>query len=299
MNEPSDTSANPPPTPPGAKSPSTRQTGEPRARGDRPWALVTGASAGIGETFARQLAARGYALVLVARREDRLNALAEELQQEFGTRCFVLPADLADPAAVTRIGDRLEAEDISVEFLVNNAGYGVAGKLDSVPWSTHADFLQVMVTAVCELSWRLVPGMIERQKGYIINVASVAGLTPSTAGHTLYGASKAFLVRFSEALAAEGAEHNVRVSALCPGFTYSEFHDVTGTRAQVSTLPDFLWLNADEVVSAGIAAVMRDKPRVVEVPGRVYKLIVWLNGAMPWLGRALTHRMSHRFRKTD
>ena len=93
---------------------------------------------------------------------------------------------------------------------------------------------------VCELSWRLMPGMIERGRGYIINVASVAGLTPSTAGHTLYGASKAFLVKFSEALAAEGAPHGVNVSALCPGFTYSEFHDVTGTRDQVKELPGYL-----------------------------------------------------------
>lgn len=211
----------------------------------------------------------------------------------------MIAADLSDPAAATRISDELAAEGIVVEFLVNNAGYGVPGKYDAVPWSTHADFLQVMVTAVCELSWQLMPAMIDRGRGYVVNVASVAGLTPSSAGHTLYGASKAFLVRFSEALAAEGAPHGVHVSALCPGFTYSGFHDVTGTRDQVKQLPGYLWLKAEDVVSAGIDAVLRDKPRVVEVPGGIYKFIVWLNGALPGLGRYLTNRNAHRFRKTD
>lgn len=265
----------------------------------RPWALVTGASAGIGEEFARQLAGKGYALALVARREDRLKALAEALERDHGTRCHVIAADLADPTAPERISAELADRGIDVEFLVNNAGYGVPGKLVAVPWSTHADFLQVMVTAVCDLSWRLMPGMIEHGRGYIVNVASVAGLTPSTAGHTLYGASKAFLIKFSEALAEEGAPHGVNVSALCPGFTYSEFHDVTGTRDQVKQLPSYLWLQADDVVSAGIDAVLRDKPRVIEVPGGIYKFIVWLNGAIPGLGRFLANRNAHRFRKTD
>lgn len=265
----------------------------------RPWALVTGASAGIGKEFARQLAGRGYALVLVARREDRLRDLADALTGEYGTRCHVLPADLSDPAASAAIAEDLEANGIEVEFLVNNAGYGVPGKLVAVPWDTHDTFLQVMVNAVVELSWRLMPGMIERGRGYIINVASVAGFAPSSAGHTLYGASKAFLIKFSESLAQEGAPHGVRVSALCPGFTYSEFHDVTGTRDQVSQLPSWLWLQAEDVVADGIDAVTRDKPRVVAVPGGVWKFIVWLSGAVPGLGRWLANRNAHRFRKLD
>lgn len=273
---------------------STNTTGD-----DRPWALVTGASAGIGEEFCRQLAAKGYALVLVARREDRLLRLAESLASAHGIRTHVLTADLADPGAGAAIAERLSEAGIEVEFLVNNAGYGVPGMLVDVPWDTHRDFLQVMVTAVCDLSWRLMPGMIARGRGYIINVASVAGLTASTAGHTLYGASKAFGVKFSEALAAEGARAGVRVSALCPGFTYSEFHDVTGTRSQVKQLPAYLWLEAEEVVAYGIDAVMRDRPRVVAVPGAIYRFVVWLSGAVPPLGRWVANRNAHKFRKTD
>jgi short-subunit dehydrogenase len=266
---------------------------------DRPWALVTGASAGIGLEFSRQLAARGYSLVLLARREERLRALAEELASTHGTSCRIITADLADPQACDAIMEALKESGVSVEMLVNNAGYGVPGKLVDVPWSTHQAFLQVMVTAVCELTWRLMPGMIERQRGHIINVASVAGLAPSTAGHTLYGASKAFLIKFSEALAQEGAPHGVKVSALCPGFTYSEFHDVTGTRDRVSQLPGYLWLQADDVVRDGLDAVLGDKPRVVAVPGGVYKSLVWISGAFPGVGRWLANRNAHKYRDLD
>ncbi len=263
----------------------------------RPWALVTGASAGIGAEFCRQLAAQGFQLVLVARRKERLESLAAELAQAHGTQCLVITVDLSIPRAAAEIVEKLEASGIAIDFLVNNAGYGVPGKLTSVAWETHADFMRVMVDSVCELCWRLLPGMQQRKSGFIINVASVAGLVPSAAGHTLYGASKAFLVRFSEALAAEAAPDGVRVSALCPGFTYSEFHDVTGTREQVSQMPSWLWLEAPDVVSYGIDSVMQDKPRVVAIPGRVYRFLVWLNGACPPLGSWIANRNAHRFRK--
>jgi len=266
---------------------------------DRPWALVTGASAGIGREFCRQLAARGYGLVLVARREERLRDLARELEERHGVESRVIAADLGEPGAPAALARRLKDDGLDVEFLVNNAGYGVPGKLVDVAWDTHETFLQVMVTAVCDLTWRLMPGMLERRRGFIINVASVAGLTPGTAGHTLYGASKAFLVKFSESLAREGAPAGVRVSALCPGFTYSEFHDVTGTRDRVSQLPGWMWLEAEEVVAYGIDAVQRERPRVVAVPGGVYRFIVWLAGACPPLGRWLANRNAHRFRDTD
>lgn len=264
-----------------------------------PWALVTGASAGIGEEFCRQLAAREYNLVLVARRADRLHALAEELRQRHGTASLVLPADLSDDGAPADIAERLRKEEIAVEFLVNNAGYGVPGRLVDVPWPRHEQFVQVMVTAVCELCWLLLPGMQALGRGHIVNVASVAGLVPGSEGHTLYGASKSFLVRFTESLALEARHHGVHVSALCPGFTYSEFHDVTGTREQVSRLPGYMWLQAEEVVRYGIEAVLRSPPRVVAIPGRFYRLLVRLAGASPALGRYLTLRTSRHFRKLD
>ena len=127
----------------------------------------------------------------------------------------------------------------------------------------------------------------------------MAGLVPGSEGHTLYGASKSFLIRFSEVLALENRWHNVKVSALCPGFTYSEFHDVAGTRGLVRQLPGYLWLSAEEVVRYGIESVMRDKPRVQAVPGFFYRLSLALIRFVPGLGAYLVNRMSSRFRKLD
>lgn len=264
-----------------------------------PWALVTGASSGIGKEFCQQLAERGYHLVLVARRADRLHTLASELRERHGTASLVIPADLSTPGAGQRIFRQLQDADVEVEFLVNNAGYGVPGRFTDPDWEAHAGFIQVMITAVCELTWLLLPGMQQRGHGYIVNVASVAGLIPSSEGHTLYGGSKSFLIRMSESLALENRHHGVKVSALCPGFTYSEFHDVTGTRELVSKLPSHMWLRADEVVAYGIDSVLRDPPRVVAIPGRVYRSLVALNRYLPGFGALSVKRMSKRFRKLD
>lgn len=263
------------------------------------WALVTGASAGIGREFSRQLAARGYHLVLIARRADLLHTLAAELRDRHGTASLVIPADLAQTDATRRICRKLADEDIDIEFLVNNAGYGVPGRFTDSDWQTHADFIQVMITTVCELTWRLLPGMQAQRKGYIVNVASVAGLVPGSEGHTLYGASKSFLIRFSESLALENRHHRVNVTALCPGFTYSEFHDVSGTRSLVSRLPDFMWLHAPDVVRYAIESVTRSRPRVVAIPGIFYRALVGLNRHLPGFGRFSSKRMSRRFRNLD
>ena len=200
-------------------------------------ALVTGASAGIGRAFAEVLAAHGYRLVLVARRADRLEAAAAELRQRHGIETSAITADLAEPDAPARLAAELERRGLTVDVLVNNAGYGVPGRYEQSPWARHDANLRVMVTAVCELTHRLLPGMIERKWGRIINIASLAGHVPAPAGHTLYAATKAFLVRFSESLHAEHVRDGVHTCAVCPGFTYSEFHDVTGTRAKVSQMP--------------------------------------------------------------
>lgn len=243
------------------------------AANPHPWALVTGASAGIGEEFCRQLAALGYRLAMVARREPRLQELAARLSDEFSTECRIFPMDLAEPGAGMELAQALDSAGIKVEFLVNNAGFGLPGHFTQSDWPTHANFIQLMVTAVCDLCWRLLPGMQQRNKGYIINVASLAGLVPGTAGHTLYSASKAFLIRFSESLALENEARGVHVSALCPGFTYSEFHDVSGTRKLVSKMSSLMWMQAPPVVAYGIDAVRRKRPRVIAVPGRVNRMI--------------------------
>jgi short-subunit dehydrogenase len=266
----------------------------------KPWALVTGASAGIGAEFCRQLAAKGYRLVLVARRADRLRELADELRQSHGADSLVITADLSQSEASRDIVARLDAEGVEVEYLVNNAGYGLPGSFHIPDWDDHADFIQVMMTAHCELTWRLLRGMQERKRGFIVNVASVAGLVDSTGpGHTLYGASKSFLIRFSEALALENRRYGVKVTALCPGFTHSEFHDVSGTREMISKLPDYLWLRAEDVVADCLDAMGRERVKPIVVPGRQYKLMVWINRYLPWLARINTRRMAKHFRVTD
>ncbi|HKV66220.1 MAG TPA: SDR family NAD(P)-dependent oxidoreductase, partial [Rhodanobacteraceae bacterium] len=179
-------------------------------------ALVTGASAGIGAEFARQLAALGCDLALTARREDRLQALANELRTQHGIDVQVIADDLADPAAPDRIVAAATRDGRAVDMLVNNAGYGVPGRYDKVDWATHARFMQVLVTAPLHLCHSVLPLMRERRYGRIINVASLAGLAPATPGNTLYGPAKAFLMRVSQALAMENHTHGIHVCALCP-----------------------------------------------------------------------------------
>ena len=264
----------------------------------RPLSLVTGASAGIGAAFARALAARGHDLVLTARRRERLDALAAELQQQYGCTATVLAADLADPAAPSALCEELAQRGLAVDWLINNAGYGVPGSFTANDWRTHADSLQVLLRAPVELAWRLLPGMRERGYGRIVNVASLAGHVPGTAGHTLYAPAKAFLIKFSQGLALESREHGVHVCALCPGFTYSEFHDVTGTRALMNKLPGFMWQSANAVVSEGIAAVERGE--AVRVTGRVNRTIKRVFKLMPdRLAFRLSARQGRRYRQAD
>ncbi len=263
--------------------------------GDGKTALVTGASSGIGKAFAELLAEKGYGLILTARRRERLDALAAELGQRHGVATQVVVADLAEPDAAATIVEALGGA--RVDLLVNNAGYGVAGSYTNVPWTDHQAFMQVMVMAVCDLTYRLLPGMIERGWGRVINIASVAGMVPAPAGHTLYGASKAFLIRFSEALSAENASRGVNVTAVCPGFTYSEFHDVLGTRDRMNKMPAVLWLDAPTVAREGYDAVMNGDSVVVN--GRIYRMLIWLTGVLPRrVSRWISGGAGRRYRKT-
>jgi short-subunit dehydrogenase len=273
----------------------TEGTGRPDGR--RRLALITGASSGIGEAFAGVFASEGFDLAIVARRGDRLRAVAERLERRHGGRVHVVPGDLAAPGAAGRLCAELETRGLSVDVLVNNAGYGVPGSYLKSPWDRHEALLGVMVTAVAELTHRLLPGMVERGYGRIVNVASLAGLMPAAAGHTLYAASKAFVVKFSEALAAEVRASGVHVTALCPGFTYSEFHDVTGTRERVKQLPRFLWMDADTVAREGFDAVMAGHP--IAVTGRVNRAIAMLGRLLPRpLLNWATRRTARGYRQT-
>lgn len=264
---------------------------------ERRLALVTGASAGIGAAFARIFADNGYDVMLTARRADRLEALAEEIRLRHGVEALTFAADLSEPEAPVRILDQLAVYGRNVDALVNNAGYGLPGAYAETGWAEQAAFIQVMVTAPCELAHRVLPGMQARGFGRIVNVASLAGLIPGAAGHTLYAASKAFLVKASQSLRLEAAAHGVHVTALCPGFTYSEFHDVNGTRERVSAAtPSWLWMAADQVARAGYEAV--EANRAVCVPGAPNKAIAALAKALPeGLTLALMASQGGRFRK--
>ena len=259
------------------------------------WALVTGASAGIGEAFARELAARGCNLVLTARRRERLEALSGELQSRHAIRVECISADLAEPQAPAQLCGEIARRGIAVDTLVNNAGYGLPGHFHAQPWHAHAQFLQVMVNSPCELVHILLPAMQQRAYGRIINVASLAGLIPGSSGHTLYAASKAFLIKFSQSLALENAARGVNVCAVCPGFTYSEFHDVTGTRNVVSKMPNWMWLTAAEVAGQGVDAVERGE--AVFVTGRVNRVIKSLVKLLPdRLALRMVQKRSKNFR---
>ena len=259
-------------------------------------ALVTGASSGIGLAFAHVLAEHGHDLILTARRQDRLQSLADGLRTRYGVDAAVIADDLADRDAPRRLVEAMARECLVVDILVNNAGFGVPGSYASTTWAQQRDFLQVLVLAVAELSHRLLPGMIERRWGRIINVASLAGLLPAVAGHTLYAASKSFVISFSESLSLEVAHHGVNVTASCPGFTHTEFHDVTGTRAQVTELPAFLWLDAGSVARDSYDAVMAGVP--VYVPGRLNRSIASLARTMPRrVVGAVMRRNASKFRR--
>lgn len=258
--------------------------------------LVTGASSGIGAEIARQYARRGHPLVLTARRRDKLDALADELSPKVSVK--VIASDLADPDAPRKLYDETARRGMAVEVLVNNAGYGLPGTYPAQSWDEHAKFLQVMVTAVCELSYRFLPEMQRAKCGAIMNVASLAGHVPGSAGHTLYAASKAFMIKFSQSLALENATTGVKVCAVCPGFTLSEFHDVTGTREQVSKMPPWMWSNASDVAREGIDAMERGE--VVHVTGRANRMIKTLTKLMPdRMALRMVQKRSKDFRKID
>jgi uncharacterized protein len=274
---------------------------EKSANMDRRLCLITGASAGIGAEFSRQYAALGWDVALTARREDRLEALAAEIREKYKVGAITVAADLAKPGEVTNILNALSEKERHIDALVNNAGYGLPGTYFSTSWEDQAAFIQVLYTAPLELAHRVLPGMAERKYGRIINVASLAGYIPGSAGHTLYGSVKAGLIKFSESLNAECAalgHTDLHCTALCPGFTWSEFHDANGTREETNKMPKWMWMDAAPVVRQGIEAVNRGQP--VVVPGMVNKGLATLTRILPEpLGRALVGGQSRRFRRMD
>lgn len=232
-------------------------------------ALITGASAGIGATFARHLALRGYQLLLVARRADRLRELAAQLTERHKVRCEVFAADLTDPAAPAAILAFADQQGLDIDVLINNAGLSGKTAFAETPWDALAGEIQLMVTAQTELAHLVIPGMKKRRWGRIVNLSSVAAFAPPAAS-LLYTGIKSYVLNTSQALDMELKPHGIHVTALCPGFTQTEFHDVMGTRDKADHLPRLLWQQPEAVVTEGWAAVMRGKP--VCIPGIVNKI---------------------------
>lgn len=236
-------------------------------------ALITGASAGLGLEFAWQLASQRHDVVLVARNEERLNDVAQQLRSVAGVHVEVLPADLSVRSDVDRVAQRLRSGERPVGLLVNNAGYAVQTRFLKSDIQAQEDSLAVMVGAVMVLSQAAAQTMIERGRGAILNVSSVAALTASGT----YSAHKAWVRSFTEGLSVELAGTGVTATALCPGFVHTEFHERAGI--DYSGFPEIAWLNADQVVATALADVRRGA--VISTPSLRYQLASGLLRSLP------------------
>lgn len=231
-------------------------------------ALITGASAGLGVEFARQLAADGYDLILVARRAEKLAEVAADLKAKHGSLVQTISADLSLPEAPAEIEAQISEP---IDILVNNAGAAGPHLLEERDWQEQDAFLRLMMISVAEMCHRFIPGMCDRGFGRVINVSSFAGRVTRAAGAN-YGPSKAYLISLSQELALMTQGSGVNVSALCPGFTHTDFHSSGDLSEMKSRLPGFLWYDADVVVRDGLAAV--EKGKSVAISGRLYR---WLD----------------------
>ncbi len=253
---------------------------------NRPLAVVTGASAGIGRIFCERLAARGHDLFVVARDGNRLEALKREIEGRFGVAVEVFPGDLTIDTDVSLVAARI-AHSPNLALLVNNAGFGTRGPLSNASPARQEGMLQLHVMAPMRLAQAALPVLLDKGRGGIVNVSSVAGFLFS-AYNVNYCATKAYLTSFSEGLASELEGTGVRVQALCPGFTRSEFHQ--RMELDVSDIPSWMWLSATSVVDASLAALDRGGP-VVCVPGTRYRLLVALLRLTPrWIISRVTRR---------
>jgi short-subunit dehydrogenase len=242
--------------------------------------LITGASAGIGAALARVYAEKGWDLILTARREAALIALAEDIWKTHGQTATVITADLADPDAPVQLVAAIAERGLTVDGLINNAGFSRTDGFLTTDPAAHDAMLQVMLLAPVALSRLLLPGMAARGFGRVINVASLAGHMPATGGDTLYGPIKSFLIKASQGLWLETRGTGVHVTALCPGYTLTEFHDVNGSREEVSAAyPAWMWQTAGHVARVGYEACEANRPQVT--PGAMNNVMAGLAKLLP------------------
>jgi short-subunit dehydrogenase len=251
-----------------------------------PTALVTGATAGLGAEFARQLAADDYNLVLVARDTERLEQIATELSERDGANVEVISADLISDEGCSVVAGRIEDREHPIDLLINNAGFGMYKVFGSAALADEERQLDLNVRAVLRLSHSAVRAMTGRGSGRIVNVSSVSAFVPRGSNAT-YAASKAWVTMFSEALSVQLKGSGVTVTAICPGFTRTEFHQ--RAEADMSHVPERMWLSATEVVREGLADAFAGRP--VSVPTRQYRRLVLLARLVPrWLLRRVMAR---------
>lgn len=239
-----------------------------------PKAFITGASAGLGAAFARALASRGYDLVLLARRTDRLRALADTLTAMHAVRCEIMTADLSRVDDIRKTADHIRRME-KLDVLVNNAGFGTIGCFADVPFEKSMQMFHLHAEAPVELTHAALPGMLPRKRGAVINVSSTAAFV-FTPGNVMYDATKAFLAAFSENLLQEVRAAGIKIQALCPGFTQTEFHEVGDFKDfDRSVIPKALWMSADDVVSLSLEALEHSK-KPIFIPGWKNRLVVRL-----------------------
>ena len=240
----------------------------------KPYALVTGASAGLGACFSKALASKGYNLILVARRADRLEKLAKSLSESHDITAEVLAADLTNSEDLAKVYSRIQA-CTNLEFLINNAGFGTHPLFAESDLKTQSAMIKLHVNAVAELTHAALGNMVSQNAGNIINVCSVAGFFASPT-NVLYCSTKTWGIAFSKSLAIELADSNINVQALCPGFTYTEFHDVM--KVDRKLVPKLLWLNANYVVEQSLKKLGKG---TVCIPSLRYKMFVLLSKITP------------------
>ncbi|MFE9765482.1 SDR family NAD(P)-dependent oxidoreductase [Streptomyces sp. NPDC005808] len=252
-------------------------------------ALITGASAGLGAEFATQLAARGHDVILLARSRDRLEELADRLRTAYGVQAHVLPQDLAEPDAADRVAEALAARGLTVDLLVNNAGFGTCGRFEEIDPRREHDEIMVNVVALVDLTHAVLPGMLERGSGAVLNVGSTAGYQPGPY-FAVYSATKVFVLNFSLALRQEYRGRGIRVTALCPGPVETNFFEVIGTRKAALSGS---FTTSEPVVRTALRALDRDRAYVT--PGLGNALGAHLNPRRPrTLVAAIAERITRK-----
>lgn len=250
-------------------------------------ALITGASAGLGSEFARQMAATGHSLILVARRTEPMEKLADDLREKHGVAVDIITADMSDSSAPAELFAETQRRGLDIDYLINNAGSEGPDLIRTRDWPRQDAYLRLMMTSVAAMCHEFIPGMLERGYGRVLNVASVAGRM-TVGGDYSYGPTKAYLIALSKGLASAYKSQGVFIMALCPGFTHTDFHASDKLTDMKGDTPGFIWYDADVVIREGLTALEKGKDEYTS--GRLYRFLVpvlqqrWTRSLLTLLG---------------